>query len=198
MSAILEPVAIIDLVENGCDLLIEDFRDRRVIRNVLRSWLRPDVDVETVLLQIYWGLMLDTAKGVFLDVLGAYVGESRNSRLDDVYRQAIRVRVRINRSTGTTLDIYEVASMLSSSWTYKEYYPATFQITVDHPLDAAVFADAINRTRGGGIGLRVLVLTQPATERLIRGSALFAGYGQGPGSVTTSDPRRTMTHVRYR
>ena len=101
MSVYREPEPIPDFVEAGCDLLIEDFRDQQLIRNILRTWLRRKLEVEGVLFAMIDALRLDTTTNLAgLAILGAYVGESQRGRTLEQFRQAIKVCIRINRSRG--------------------------------------------------------------------------------------------------
>ena len=58
---------------------------------------------EDALWDIVAQLSVDTAEGVWLDQLGAIVGEARVGENDSVYRDLIRARIYANRSHGRLL-----------------------------------------------------------------------------------------------
>lgn len=70
---------------------------------------------------------IDTATGVQLDGLGTIVGEGREGRTDDDYREAIRFRVFVNVSKGTPPDvIYALKNVTKADDVqYAESWPAT-------------------------------------------------------------------------
>lgn len=76
---------------------------------------------------------LDTAFGVQLDGLGSLVGERREGRDDETYREALRFRVFINTSQATPPDIMFALRYLTKSdnLQYLESYPATFYLYCD-------------------------------------------------------------------
>lgn len=55
---------------------------------------------------------IDTAVGDQLDDLGLIVGQLREGRTDDRYRVWIRARIAANRSSGSPVDMYKVASLI--------------------------------------------------------------------------------------
>lgn len=199
MSIYREPEPIPDFVESGCDLLIEDFRDQHLIRNILRTWLRRKLEVEGVLFAMIDALRLDTTTNLAgLAILGAYVGESQRGRTLEQFRQAIKVRIRINRSRGKAEDLIEIAALFVSSFTFREYFPAAFIVTANQPADLVMLADALRRAKGAGISMQLEAATVPSDNLIKFGSALTIGLGQGAGSITSTVPYRTFTHVRTR
>ncbi len=197
MSVYREPTRIEEYVNEGCDHLIEDFRDKRVIRSTLAAWLAPGDDIEAALFAMVDALQLETTTNTEgLNVLGAYVGEARRGRSFESFRKAIKVRIRINRSRGLADDILEVADLLAESFTYTEYYPAGIIVHVDEGDDPVLFADAMRRTKAGGISLQTSFATVPQENLMRYGSALHPSNGVGAGTTISSVPYRTMAHVR--
>lgn len=55
---------------------------------------------------------LSSATGIFLDRIGLLIGELRQGRSDDDFRDAIYLRITINNSNGTIEDIYQILGLL--------------------------------------------------------------------------------------
>lgn len=182
-------------VEEAKTFLIEQFKGKPNIEGILSSWVQQFQDLEDVYWQILRGRTIDQAIGVQLDFLGALVGESRKGRNDAEYRAAIQLRIRINRSTGRAVDIYEIVSLMTENFTYQEFYPADFLVTVYFPLLAQYQAveNAIRQAKPAGVGASLVGAFSPRTET-IRYGHTSAGYGLGY-SHTTGIPRRVAAHV---
>lgn len=197
MSVYREPAPTVDLIDTFCEKLGEDFNSQRVIRGILAGWLAPAVEIEAVFLAMLAALDLETTQNpAGLEVLGAYVGESRRGRGLETFREAIKVRIRINRSRGKAEDMIEVVALLVDDFRYLEYYPASVIVDADRPQDAALFADAMRRTKPGGVQVQSSIATVPPVNVMRYGSAVYASNGNGAGSTTSSVPYRTMAHVR--
>jgi len=79
---------------------------------------------------------IDTAIGAQLDGCGAIVGETRQGRDDDSYRAAIRFRVFVNVSEGTSGALIKGLKylVLSDEYQYIEAYPATAILFANGPF----------------------------------------------------------------
>jgi len=78
---------------------------------------------------------IDTAIGAQLDGCGYIIGETRQGRDDDAYREAIRFRVFVNISEGTPAAMMKGLDYLidSDDKQYLEVYPATVLLFGDGP-----------------------------------------------------------------
>lgn len=88
---------------------------------------------------------IDTAIGKQLDGCGHIVGERRQSRDDDTYREAIKFRVFVNISKGTPTDLIRGLKFLTrpTDCQYLEVYPATpllftNGLFIDYKIQAAM------------------------------------------------------------
>jgi hypothetical protein len=78
---------------------------------------------------ILGALVLDSAYGPHLDVLGRIVGELRNGRTDPSYRTAIQAKILLNKSSGTIEEIYAIFALLlavnnlAATMRVQEFYP---------------------------------------------------------------------------
>jgi len=88
---------------------------------------------------------IDTAIGAQLDGCGYIVGETRQGRDDDAYRQAIKFRVFVNISEGTPSALINGLAYLvdSDDKQYLEVYPATSILFANGPNVPAVIQSNI-------------------------------------------------------
>jgi hypothetical protein len=62
-------------------------------------------EVETALWGVVTQLSVDTAQGAWLDLLGKFVGQSREGLADNLYQPMIKARIIANGSNGTIEDL---------------------------------------------------------------------------------------------
>lgn len=131
-TSILLPDLVTDHVDQGLALLISQYRNKPRLRWWLTAYLNQVQELEQAIFDVIFGRWLDKAVGQQLDVLGKIVKEPRLARLDDSaagpiagYRNAIRARIRINRSEGGLQDILDVLGMITATpLLFEEQYPA--------------------------------------------------------------------------
>lgn len=94
-------------------LILTQFQEQspKLVEFIL-SFLKECNELEDIYQELLDQKDLDLAEGVFLDIIGAYVGESRNNRDDESYRQGIKVRIAVNTSSGTVEDLIGVLNLL--------------------------------------------------------------------------------------
>ncbi len=130
-----------DHVATSLELLTERFKDKAVIQALLTAVANRADDVEEALWTLLWGWVLEhidpddptnihNAEGNQLDDLGAIVGQLREGRSDAGYVDAIKLRVRINRSQGRSEDMVQIAELISELATYVEYFPLGWEVSI--------------------------------------------------------------------
>lgn len=134
---------------SGLDLLISQFKGKPVVEGFLSVFLRRVQDLEDVLWDVIDMRALETASGAQLESLGALVGESRLGRSDSDYRLAIRLRVRVNRSKGRTVDVIDVATLAAdgAEVTYLEYPVLQFHVGIYGQTGENYIAGLLSETR---------------------------------------------------
>lgn len=143
------PTRITNHVERGKGLLIEQFKNKPVIAAFLTAYLRPFQELEDVFWDIIETHILDNAIGDQLDHIGRVAGEARLGRGDDEFRAAVRIRIRVNRSKGRSVDILDVAILAAPDHTPRmtEYSFLSFEVeTYGEPGEQYV-AGLLNKTR---------------------------------------------------
>lgn len=199
MSAYVEPKPIDGYVEQAINRFIEDFRDKKVIRGVAESWIETTERVELVLFDMLAALNLETStNSAGLAILGSYVGEARNGKSLEQFRQSIKVRVRINRSRGLHEDLIDVSRLLTPTYDIRDYYPAAAIVRVGDDVDPVFFADAMRRTKAHGVQLHSVFSVAGHARTMRYGSALHSSDGNGYGTVVHVNPIRALAHVRIK
>ncbi len=88
------------------------------------------------------------------------MGQPRASLDDDVYRLVIKARIKVNRSSGTVEQLYEIASLLAPGSTLELSEGADWEFTLeiyDYEFDAAYWAltlSLLRQARMGGVEAR--------------------------------------------
>lgn len=113
-------MSIPERIQNHLELatarLISQFRDPKpVLHGMIKSYVDQLQELEDVLWDVINHRLLDPApgesvgaEGVQIDVLGKIVGQPRLGLSDEAYIAAIKLRIRVNRSRGSSVDILEI------------------------------------------------------------------------------------------
>jgi len=137
-------------VETARELLIGQFKNRDVIQGFLDVLSRRCQELEDVFWDIIEKRRLAIAVGAQLDTLGLLVGEKRLGRDDDLYRAAIRLRIRVNRSKGRITDVIDVTMMATpegETARVTEYSFLGFEVEI-YDLDGERYiAQLLDKTR---------------------------------------------------
>lgn len=133
-------------------LLIEQFRNKRVIQGFLDTYIRPLQDVEDMLWDVIDARLLATAGDAQLDTLGALVKERRRGRSNDEYRIGIRIKIKVLRSKGRIQDIIEIAQLANSPHTpsAENHRHLNFQVDVTQQIGERYLADYLSAARSAG------------------------------------------------
>jgi hypothetical protein len=104
---------------------------------LIATYITQLEELEVAYFQLIDERTVETAVGEQLNVIGALVGEDRFGRDDEDYRVAIKGRIRLNLSSGTTEDIIAViASQLGATQITitEDSYPAHFEVFIPDTL----------------------------------------------------------------
>lgn len=107
--------------------LVSQFADSPKLKALLSQIVGPLNTIEADADDLRDKRWIDTAVGAQLDGLGTIVGEARQGRNDDDYREALRFRVFINVSKGTPPDVIHALDYITKAddVQYMESWPAT-------------------------------------------------------------------------
>ncbi len=173
------PVQEADHSGTGLALLIDQFRGQHSVRGILNSFLSQVQEVEDATFAVISGRILDAAVDAQLDSLGDLVGEPRKGRSDTDYREAIRLRIRVNRSNGRAEDVIDVVRIATSgALIYNEYYPAGFEVDAFGLASPRELQKLIGQTRAVAVRGVLVSSTTPANQNFVYGSVYGAAVGQ--------------------
>lgn len=166
-------------------LFIDQFRGRKVVTGILDSLTSRVQAVENSIFDVINLRMLDLATFAQLDSVGDLVGEPRLGRADTAYREAIRLRIRVERSQGRAEDVIQVVSLATSNnFLYREMYPAGFQVDTFNIQASYELQRQIGQTRAVGVRGVIMSSNWASSNNFVYGT----GYGtvanaKGFGSV---------------
>lgn len=116
------------------------------------QFLFDDIKVAAQVLKLdRW---IDTAFGKQLDGCGQIVGEERQGRDDEAYREAIRYRIFVNTSQATPKDINTAVKILtkSSEQHYWDTHPVSYSIFTNGPDVPENISELLKDISPAGIG----------------------------------------------
>jgi hypothetical protein len=126
--------------------------------------------VEDAFWDLYSAMLLDSATGVWLEYLGAIVGEAREGWGDTDYRRLIKARILINKSSGTIDEVLTIAALIldvSVTTVFlraEEFYPASMLLEIVHTVHPpAALRNRLCRmvARARPVGVRLLINSVP-------------------------------------
>lgn len=181
-----------DLVGMALDLLIEQFQRKPNITRTLQSFAEEILEPEGVFSKLRRGLDYSLQSGESLDFIGAIVGEDRQGRTDEEYRQAIEFRIYITNSDGTPDPFISAFQYFTQSENirYKEVYPGRVQIYGDGSTVPAGIYLNLKSILPAGVALNVIMapnITTPFAFALNSTGIGITGTG-GFSSESWIDP----------
>lgn len=178
-----------DHADRAAARLLEQLRDKPRINSLVRLLAEQVQALEDALHQLYTDRTLETAVGAQLDVLGALVGQARQSYTDEEYRTHIRARIRLNLSSGTIPDLIAIfRTLVPAPGTLElfEHFPAGLHLRIRGIAFTPAFARMLVKflRLGKAAGVHAVLEWQEASD-----AATFTFNGtaaQGFGDV--NDP----------
>jgi len=179
-------------VEEGLSRLISQFRDKKNITKLVTTYLRKIQELEDVAADMHLKIYsIDNAENAQLDMIGVLVGEPRAGRTDVAYRDALKIRIKLNSSNGTREELIDLAVSVAGTpitVTMVESQPATFEMFIDGDIDPLLvdtnkMSYYISQGRGGGI--KGLLTFHVAGSFQYDGSG-SVGYDDGKYGTTLS------------
>ena len=139
--------------------VVEQYRDADNLKGLIGLGADRTQELESVFYAVLTETDLDTAEGDNLDGIGEIAGEPRLGRSDTEYRDAIKERIGLNRSSGQPEVIIEfiISETGATRVVWQEDYPASVRIYVDEAITESQ-ARRIRRLMPAGVG-SLFVLT---------------------------------------
>lgn len=116
-----------DYSQLSLDRLLWQYRDSDKLQGLITAFAEELNLTQQDTFDIVSSMDIDNAFGVFLDIIGGYVGEPRLGRTDHDYRDAIILKIAINTSRGTPNDLLTALALATKADKTKiwEYYPVS-------------------------------------------------------------------------
>jgi hypothetical protein len=157
---------ILTYAETAAARLLAQYRERPRLRALVRELAGEVQEVENAL----WGMVaqtsIDTAEGVWLDRLGAIVGEAREGATDTDYRKYIRARIAANGSASVVEDVLSVmrawAGGVLPTLAVIDRFPAGFELQLPSPVTLAELPRLfrlVRAARAAGVGVMLIYQT---------------------------------------
>lgn len=117
----------VDQISLGISRLLEQFKDKNNINELMISFLEQPEDLESANFELLNDRNVATAIGEQLDVIGLLVNEFRGGRDDEEYRQAIYGRIFVNNSEGTPEEVMSALKIMTNATRVQmwEHYPSS-------------------------------------------------------------------------
>lgn len=122
-----------DLIADGLNQMISFWSDKPIAQGIIKTKLQEIQKLEDLAFQLLTERSVTTAVGEQLNVIGYLVGEERQGRQDEPFREAILLRISLNRSDGTPPVILDILNSITESPipNIYEHFPASFHAYVD-------------------------------------------------------------------
>jgi hypothetical protein len=181
---------ISDHVERAKARLLQQFHGNPDMEALVEVIAAKGQELEDALFALIAGRALDTAEGTQLDGIGSIVGQDRGGQDDETYRSRIRVRIKINRSSGLPNELSEITSLLAEGDVHiVELYPAALRVMVyGETTNPEEIARALHLARAAGVRVILVYDTDPVAD-MLRWDSTTAGQrwdeGNWAGSLDT-------------
>lgn len=131
-----DEIELINHEEEAFENTLVQFKEPGSVFDLVKCFLEPLQDIENQLNKINSWWWLDRVEGIYLDIVGKVVGETRQGRSDSMYRTGIQVRIGINRSYGQPEVAIALVAALTNA-TNVQYQPV-------YPVNATFFTDGFS------------------------------------------------------
>lgn len=171
---VMDETIITDYAERLVNLLVEQYELSDGFQGSIVGEADQMQELEYVLNDMLTAFFISSAVGAQLDTVGSIVGETRQNRSDDEYRDGIYFRIFVNNSSGEIEVIQEFTRYVVNGGTFafaKELFPAKIAVLFDAVTIPSNLRQLIDEVAAGG----VKILPQWTTS----GGFTFGFAGEG-------------------
>lgn len=141
---------------------------------------------------------LDNATGAQLAVLGGIVGQLDPGLGEEIFRNLIRIRIRLNRSYGQINDLIEVMQLLGMPAAQRKFFrlpPAAWQLDLwgALPLPLQLFSSLLSEATTAGCGLHITHATSAPGFAFTNNTSAPGTKGAWGNAGTGGAPWPTVT-----
>lgn len=162
---------------------INQFREKPGFAALVGATTDQIQELEDTIWDLYGTFSIDDATGLYLDRIGALLGQPRLGLSDEDYRIWLKARQRVNASNGTAAALLDILFTLDpdATFDYDTYPPASYSITMyGTDLTPEVLADILSEAQPAGVSGMFAYTTAPET-------AVFEFSATGAIDATTPD-----------
>lgn len=163
-----------DIQEQMYDLLKEQFKNKDNIQKLHSVIVNVKKIIQEQGVILAEARLIDTATGIYLDEIGAFLGVPRAAEDDETYRQTLKIRILRTRTHGTKSEIIDAISKATGippqdlvlyNGLFKSVDVVIYQSCIDYENGAQEIADMmpigtnfrlINRAEGNMFGFQSL------------------------------------------
>lgn len=165
----IETDVITDYVYRANRLLLEQFTGREKIQKLLEAYITEAQDLEYAIQNVRALRLLESASGVQLDQYAQFVGIERNGLPDNEFREAIKITIILNSSSGELGTVILAGQFLTgedkvSVWDIPN---ATTIIFIRGPLPTTVTKRFMKKILAAGIQLYLYYLPNIQADKVI-------------------------------
>lgn len=160
--------------ERLSNLLVEQYELSDGFQRSVQGEAEQMQDIENALADLKVAFLIESAVGAQLDGVGEIVGEDRQNRTDEDYRDGIYFRIFVNNSSGEIEVIQEFTRYVVNGGTFafaKELFPAKVAVLFDAVTIPSNLRQLIDEVAAGG----VKIIPQWVTS----GGFIFGFAGEG-------------------
>lgn len=143
----------LNMVQEAQDLTLSQFHDSPLFLGMVNCLITPLQDIQDTLHDMEVQTLLVNAVGYQLDVIGLYVGITRQGFSDDIFRLFIQVKIAINNSQGTPDQIITIMKLITGAQNvlYQRYLQAAMDLQVG--VDLSLYLTTIGMNAGSFVAL---------------------------------------------
>jgi len=146
-------------------LLTYQFRNSENFQKLIAALCSELQDLKNEINNVYKLRSINLAFGEQLDGIGEIVGESRNGRDDDDYRESLYFRILVNASKGLPENVIDACLILmKGSWvTYLENPPAKIELITDGQYIPSNLFEILRAVAPIGVDIETIISTFEAS-----------------------------------
>jgi hypothetical protein len=170
------------------DHLPKQYDESLALRKILTVFLDQVQDLEVANNQLAeFSTDIEKAYGSQLDIIGNLVGEERQGKPDDQYREAIYFRISVNIGNGTPEDCLQYLAYVtkSSQCQIWEHYPASIVMETNGAILPSNIAKAIDNISLAGVSVGGII-SVPENGQVFRGTPVTSAENNKVGSIYTA------------
>lgn len=161
-----------NLVTEAQDLTLSQFQNSPLFLGMINAFVSPIQDIQDTLYSILTETFVTNAVGYQLDIIGLYVGITRQGFNDDIFRLFIQVKIAINNSQGTPDQIITIMKLITGATNvlYIPLPPAALDLQVNVDLNAYLISIGLS-----GAAFVTLIQTVIPAGVLLYGISAYDG-----------------------